>query len=205
MDSIWIVLGLLAFGITSPGPAFFAVLSTTLGQGHRAGVMTALGITTTNAVLSVAILAGLGSVLGRAPQWFMAVQIAGALYLIAMSARSLIKTLRARPQRSQAAAPLPHRAFRFGVFFQAANPKVWLFFLSALGTATSAGTTMATQAALVALIAAFSATWYGGVAILCGMLPLANWSRRIALISAGLTILMAFGVLGFVAKAAITP
>lgn len=205
MDSIWIGLGLLAFGITSPGPAFFAVLSAALGQGRRAGVTTALGIATTNAVVSVAIMAGLGSVLGRAPQWFMAVQIAGALYLIVMSARSLMKALRPRPKGAQAAAPLPHSAFRFGMLFQAANPKVWLFFLSALGTATTAGTPMTTRAAFVVLIAVFSATWYGGVAILCGMLPLANWSGRIARVSAGLTILMALGVLVYVATAAIIP
>jgi threonine/homoserine/homoserine lactone efflux protein len=65
-----------------PGPAVFYILSRTIGQGRKAGVVSAAGIATGTLVHATAAALGLSAILVSSAQAFRVVQFAGAIYLV---------------------------------------------------------------------------------------------------------------------------
>lgn len=74
-------LALLA-AIASPGPSLLYLLRVSLGEGRRAGIVTALGLGTMAALWTGAALMGLSALFTLFPWAYMALKTFGALYLI---------------------------------------------------------------------------------------------------------------------------
>ncbi len=114
----------------TPGVDMMYVLARSLGQGRRAGVVSAAGIFVGCAVHTIAAAAGLAAVLRSSAVAFDVVRYAGAAYLVYLGVQAL-----ARPQTLEV-ADVPQDSLRTifyqGVVTNVLNPKVALFFLAFL-------------------------------------------------------------------------
>jgi threonine/homoserine/homoserine lactone efflux protein len=115
----------------SPGPDMMYVVARSMGQGRRAGVVSALGIGAGCLVHIAAAAFGVSALLRSSPRAYDIVRYAGAGYLIFLGPRLLLqrragKTLAELPPESHTAI------FRQGVVTNVFNPKVALFFLAFL-------------------------------------------------------------------------
>jgi len=114
-----------------PGPAVFYILSRTIGQGRKAGVVSASGIAVGTLVHATAAALGLSAILVSSARAFHIVQFAGALYLIFLGLRTLLSRDDAQLTSSASAHSLS-RVFGQGVLVNLLNPKTALFFLAFL-------------------------------------------------------------------------
>jgi threonine/homoserine/homoserine lactone efflux protein len=118
--------------ILAPGPAQALVLTRTLGDGKRAGVMTAIGLNVGTIVHTLAAALGVSAVLATSATAFAVVKYLGAAYLIYLGIRALVT------REPPADAAVPARSGNTGQAFSKAvitgvfNPKVALFFLAFL-------------------------------------------------------------------------
>lgn len=118
----------------SPGPDMLYVISRSLGQGRRAGIVSALGIGAGTLVHTFVTAIGLSAVLLSVPIAFEFIKYVGAAYLAFLGVRMLLSSRsRASNLSSEAIAPSGlGTVFRQGVFTNVLNPKVALFFLAFL-------------------------------------------------------------------------
>ena len=75
-------LGVSAVVIVTPGQDTALTIRNTLLGGRRSGVMTALGVSTGQAIWALATSAGIAAVLQASEPAFEAVKLAGAAYLV---------------------------------------------------------------------------------------------------------------------------
>jgi threonine/homoserine/homoserine lactone efflux protein len=123
-------LAALAMNI-SPGPSNLYVMSRSIAQGPRAGLVAALGLATGSLFHVTATAVGLAVALRYSPALYVAAKLAGAAYLSFLGLRLLLSANEA------AAAPItrrrPHgRIFCESVLVEILNPKTALFFLAFL-------------------------------------------------------------------------
>jgi len=118
----------------SPGPDMLYVISRSLGQGRRVGIVSALGIGAGTLVHTFVTAIGLSAVLLSVPIAFEFIKYAGAAYLAFLGVRMLLSSRSgASNLSSEAIAPSGlGTVFRQGVFTNVLNPKVALFFLAFL-------------------------------------------------------------------------
>jgi threonine/homoserine/homoserine lactone efflux protein len=116
----------------TPGPDMMYIIARSLGQGRRAGLISALGITGGCLFHAFAATVGIAALLRSWPAAFQVVRYAGAIYLVYLGVRLL---MRRRPDGEVAttapSAPLA-AIFRQGVITNVLNPKVAMFFLAFL-------------------------------------------------------------------------
>lgn len=156
----------------SPGPDMLYVISRSLGQGRRAGIVSALGIGAGTLVHTFVTAIGLSAVLLSAPIAFEVIRYAGAAYLAFLGVRMLLGSRSgASNPSSEAIAPSGLGAvFRQGVFTNVLNPKVALFFLAFLPQFVDPSKgTVALQIILLGLVFDASGTsWNILIAMLAG-------------------------------------
>jgi threonine/homoserine/homoserine lactone efflux protein len=126
----------LAFALASvvlivvPGPGVLFIVGRALSHGRRTAVATALGHAAGNYVVAAFVAVGLGAILQRSAQVFLAVKLAGALYLVWLG----VHAIRHRKELAGAfdvAAPPPRggwRAARDGIAVGLTNPKAYILF-----------------------------------------------------------------------------
>jgi threonine/homoserine/homoserine lactone efflux protein len=129
-------LGVSAIVIMTPGPDTALTIRNSLLGGRRAGVFTAIGVSSGQATWTMATAAGIAALLAASEPAFVAVKIVGAAYLVWLGAQSLLGALRGRSRRHSETArrtPLePRAAFRQGLLSNLGNPKMAAFFPSLL-------------------------------------------------------------------------
>ena len=115
-----------------PGQDTLYILGSSLAYGRRTGLASALGISAGCIVHTFAAAIGLSAILATSATAFIAVKVAGAVYLIYLGVRAFTA-------RTDVISPLQHPtststglAFRRGVLTNVLNPKVALFFLALL-------------------------------------------------------------------------
>jgi len=116
----------------SPGPSNLYVMSRSLAQGPRAGLVAASGLATGSLFHVTATALGLSVVLRYSPTLYAAVKLGGAAYLIFLGLRLLLSK-----DAESAAAPSANRRsyariFRESIVVEMLNPKTALFFLALL-------------------------------------------------------------------------
>ncbi len=127
------LLGFLAAALLitlAPGPDNLMVLSLGMARGRRAGM--AFGAGCALGCLNHTVLAalGVGALIAASPAAFTALRWIGGLYLIWIG----VQALRSRGAGTgpEAGRETPAQLFRKGLFVNAINPKVVLFFLAFL-------------------------------------------------------------------------
>lgn len=117
--------------IAIPGPNLIYILTRSVDQGRRAGIVSAAGVETGTLVHVTVAALGLSSMIAASATAFTVLTYAGAGYLAYLGIRTLRSP--ARPDFTARAAHVPlGRVFRDGVLVNLLNPKVVLFFLAFL-------------------------------------------------------------------------
>ena len=129
------IFGFLAAAIlitVSPGPDNLMVLGMGISKGRRYGVAFGLGCGLGCLSHTALAVIGVSALIAASPVAFTALKICGGLYLIWLGVQALRSRGGAHAQAVDAPAPTLAGVFARGVFANAINPKVVLFFLSFL-------------------------------------------------------------------------
>jgi threonine/homoserine/homoserine lactone efflux protein len=129
------VASVLAFAVASviliviPGPSVLFTVGRALAYGRRTALATVCGNAAGNYLVASCVAVGLGTVVQRSAQVFLAVRLAGALYLIWLG----VQAFRRRASLAGAfAADAPgrsdRRAVREGFVVGVTNPKAYILF-----------------------------------------------------------------------------
>jgi threonine/homoserine/homoserine lactone efflux protein len=115
--------------IVVPGPGVLFVIGRALAHGRRTAIATAVGHAGGNYVVAVCVAVGLGALLERSAQVFVAVKLAGALYLVWLG----VQAIRHRQALAEAMSDaVPSRAgwlaLRDGFVVGVTNPKAYILF-----------------------------------------------------------------------------
>ena len=136
----------------TPGVDFLLTVSRTLQGGARAGVAAALGISAGCVVHALAAAFGLAALLAVHRQAFIAIQWAGAAYLVWLGLGMLRQAWvgGGAPSAAAGVAVRPWITdFRNGLLTNVLNPKVALFFLAFLPQFVPAGSPSKTASFLL--------------------------------------------------------
>ena len=113
-----------------PGPDMVYVLARSVGQGRKAGIVSALGVSVGLLVHTSAAALGLSALLMSSAFAYTAVKYLGAVYLIYLGVRIVLsKDTGSLSTLKQASLK---RIFSQGVITNVLNPKIALFFLAFL-------------------------------------------------------------------------
>jgi len=183
--------------IVTPGQDMMYVISRSLAQGRLAGACSALGVSLGILVHTALAALGVGALLHALPSLFLALRIAGAIYLVYLGVRMLA----AAPRLAvRGAAPVPLATIvREGVISNVSNPKIVLFFVAFLPQFVDPASAHATRdlVLLGALYAALALPVKAAVGIAAGAFSerLARSSSALAWMNrVGGTVLVALGL-----------
>ena len=125
-------LGAAALITLSPGPDNLLVLSLGISRGRRAGV--AFGLGCELGCLSHTLLAALGvsALIAASPAAFTLLKLVGGGYLVYLGVQALRSSGRLDTPEAASVQESELRLFARGLFANAINPKVVLFFLAFL-------------------------------------------------------------------------
>lgn len=126
-------IALVALGLVlTPGPNMIYLVSRSLTQGWRAGLISLLGTATGFLVYVLAAAAGLAAVFVAVPAAYTAVKLAGATYLLYLAWQAV------RPGSTSVFEPKdlpldpPSRLFTMGLVTNLLNPKIAVLYVSLL-------------------------------------------------------------------------
>jgi threonine/homoserine/homoserine lactone efflux protein len=114
-----------------PGPAVIFVVTRSVAQGRRAGLVSVLGVHAGSVVHVAAAALGLSALLATSATAFAAVKYLGAAYLVFLGLRRLLRRGDGEEGAGVPAVPL-RRLFGQGVVVNVLNPKTAIFFLAFL-------------------------------------------------------------------------
>jgi threonine/homoserine/homoserine lactone efflux protein len=126
---LFVVAALLL--LLTPGPAVLYIVTRSVGQGRRAGLVSVAGVHAGTFVHVAAAAAGLSAVLAASATAFGVVRYLGAAYLVYLGVRHL-RARAAAPSGAPPALRSLGRAFVDGLVVNVLNPKTALFFLAFL-------------------------------------------------------------------------
>jgi threonine/homoserine/homoserine lactone efflux protein len=161
-------LTVAAIVIVTPGPDTALTILNTLLGGRRAGVYTALGVSTGQALWALATALGVAALLAASEPAFRVLKLAGAAYLVCLGVQSLLAAARRveRTRTERTRANLPARiAYRQGVISNLGNPKMAAFFLSLLPQFTSGEGTVGPLLGLGLVFSTMTLAWLSAYAL----------------------------------------
>jgi threonine/homoserine/homoserine lactone efflux protein len=118
--------------VLTPGPNMIYLVSRSITQGRRAGLISLLGVAVGFLVYLAAVTAGLAAVFVAVPAAYTALKLAGAAYLLYLAWQAV------RPGGVNAFAPRdlpvdgPRRLFVMGLVTNLLNPKIAVLYVSLL-------------------------------------------------------------------------
>jgi threonine/homoserine/homoserine lactone efflux protein len=118
--------------VLTPGPNMIYLVSRSITQGRRAGLISLLGVAAGFLVYLVAATAGIATVFAVVPTLYTALKLAGAAYLLWLAWKAV------RPGGESAFAPRalpidpPRRLFAMGFVTNLLNPKIAILYVSLL-------------------------------------------------------------------------
>jgi threonine/homoserine/homoserine lactone efflux protein len=118
--------------VLTPGPNMIYLVSRSIVQGRRAGLVSLLGVGAGFLVYLAAATAGIATVFVLVPPLYTAIKLAGAVYLLWLAWKAV------RPGGESAFAPRalpvdpPRRLFTMGLVTNLLNPKIAILYVSLL-------------------------------------------------------------------------
>jgi threonine/homoserine/homoserine lactone efflux protein len=115
--------------IVVPGPGVLFIVGRALSHGRRTAFATAAGHAAGNYAVAACVAVGLGTILQRSAEVFIAVKLIGALYLVILGVQA-IRHRRSLATAMSAAAGTSDgwRALRDGLIVGITNPKTYILF-----------------------------------------------------------------------------
>lgn len=124
------VFGVALAMVLTPGPNMMYLVSRSITQGRRAGLVSLGGVAVGFLVYLTATNVGLAAVFVAVPELYLTIKIAGAAYLGWLAVKAL------RPGGTSVFAPAelppdsPRRLFAMGLMTNLLNPKIAVMYLS---------------------------------------------------------------------------
>jgi threonine/homoserine/homoserine lactone efflux protein len=118
--------------VLTPGPNMIYLVSRSITQGRRAGLISLLGVAAGFFVYLVAATVGIATVFAVVPALYTTLKLAGAAYLLWLAWKAV------RPGGESAFAPKalpidpPRRLFAMGLVTNLLNPKIAILYVSLL-------------------------------------------------------------------------
>jgi len=131
-DSIFLFLAASTLLVLTPGPDMLNVLIRALGQGRRAGLVTAAGVSAGILVHTAGAALGLAAVLAASASAFTLIKLLGAAYLIVTGLRAVFGRQERLELSGDTRTVSMKSLFSKGFLINVLNPKVALFFLAFL-------------------------------------------------------------------------
>ena len=117
----------------TPGNDTIFILSKSIGQGKKAGIISALGIGTGSIVHTILAAFGLSIIIAKSILLFNIIKYAGAVYLFYIGFKMLTDKSQLNTDTStENISPNYLKIYRDGIFTNVLNPKVALFFIAFL-------------------------------------------------------------------------
>jgi threonine/homoserine/homoserine lactone efflux protein len=126
-QTIWLFCLAATALIVIPGPAVLYIVAQSVGQGRRAGLVSASGVATGGFVHVLGAAIGISGLLLSSATLFSAVKFVGAAYLVVLGTRRLLGL-----DAGALVAPQTGRSYRDGAVVNILNPKTALFFYAFL-------------------------------------------------------------------------
>ena len=145
MDFIPSLSVILAFTVAAailaltPGPDMTLFISRALTQGRAAGLVAMFGAYCGIVVHTTLAAFGLSALLAASPKAFLAVKIAGALYLVWLAIQALRQGSALTLERQDRPRQALFQTWLTGIGINLLNPKIVLFFVTFLPQFVSAG------------------------------------------------------------------
>lgn len=131
ISNLWLfLLATVALNLT-PGPDMLYVISRSISQGKKAGVVSSFGITVGALIHAVMAAFGLSFIISQSVLAFTVIKTAGALYLIYLGIKGFFMHRNVVIKKDKKVFSYK-RMFWQGVITDILNPKVALFFISFL-------------------------------------------------------------------------
>jgi threonine/homoserine/homoserine lactone efflux protein len=128
-----LAFALVALGMAlTPGPNMVYLISRSLSQGHRAGLISLGGVALGFVVYMLCAAFGLTALVLAVPYAYDAIRFAGALYLLWLAWQALRPGGRSPFEVKELPADSPRRLFLMGLFTNLLNPKIAVVYLSLL-------------------------------------------------------------------------
>ncbi|QND49192.1 LysE family translocator [Rhizobium lusitanum] len=161
------ILAAISIGAASPGPSFVLVSRIAVSRSRKAGLAAALGMGVGAVIFATLALAGLNALLMQVEWLYLALKIAGGLYLIYLgigiwrgAAEDLVVDAPAAPSSMSVG-----RNFWFGLGTQLSNPKTAIFYGSIFAALLPADPACWLILAMPPAIFVIEAGWYTVVAL----------------------------------------
>jgi threonine/homoserine/homoserine lactone efflux protein len=116
--------------IIIPGPTMLYLISRSLLQGQKAGMISLLGIVTGDLLYILLSSLGLSAALFTFPLLFYVLKISGALYLVYLAYQAVRPPSSDMKSNKGLIEDKPQKLFAIGLLTTISNPKVALFFVS---------------------------------------------------------------------------
>jgi threonine/homoserine/homoserine lactone efflux protein len=118
--------------VLTPGPNMIYLVSRSIMQGRRAGLISLAGVAVGSLSYLVAVTLGIAAIFAVVPELYLSLKLAGAAYLLWLAWKAL------KPGGESAFAPRPlpadspRRLFTMGLLTCLLNPKIAVLYLSLL-------------------------------------------------------------------------
>ncbi|MDE1159896.1 MAG: LysE family transporter [Neorhizobium sp.] len=163
MSFLLSVATIWALACITPGPSTLLAMRYALTAHRRVAIAAAFGTITGTLAWGLAGWLGINVLFQAVPVAYMALKIAGGLYLVYLGLRMLIDLRKDRPIADLDAAPVEiplGRAYRMGLATNLANPKSALFVASLFAATMPAGTPFLYGLAAIAVMLSVSTLYY---------------------------------------------
>ena len=132
VEAFWVLFGIASLALIAlPGQDMILVMSRSIAQGAKAGVVTAAGVSVGLVGHTVLATVGLGVIL-RTSEWlFLGLKLVGAAYLLYLGV-GLLRTKRGGLTMEATESRPLGRLFLDGAFSNLSNPKIAVFYFAFL-------------------------------------------------------------------------
>ncbi|ROO88192.1 threonine/homoserine/homoserine lactone efflux protein [Actinocorallia herbida] len=161
-------IALVALGmVLTPGPNMVYLVSRSVAQGRRAGLISLAGVACAFGLYAVAVTAGLMAVFALVPVLYVALKLAGAAYLGWLAWQALRPGGRSLFAPRELAPDRPRRLFTMGFVTSLLNPKIAILYVSLLPQFVEPERgDVALQSLLLALVQIVVAVFFNGLFVL---------------------------------------
>ncbi|MGX5219599.1 LysE family translocator [Pseudomonas segetis] len=156
--------------LISPGPDVALVVRTSIHQGRRSGLLSALGLACGILLHGILVLTGVSLLLSRSPLLFNLIQVAGAGYLAwlgfgALRSRFSSPSAAQTGQFTRALEPSVLGPWLRGFATNILNPKALVFFLALLSSFIPAHMSVAGKLAAASILFVVGLLWFSALSI----------------------------------------
>jgi threonine/homoserine/homoserine lactone efflux protein len=124
----------LLIAAASPGPGIAAIVARVLGRGTQGAVAFSSGVAIGDVVWLTFAIVGLAALAQAFHEIFVAINYAGAAYLLYLAYKLWTAPAKAQDLQATASDEHPFRLFLAGLAVTMGNPKVMVFYLALLPT-----------------------------------------------------------------------